>query len=554
MPDQRNYMAMVLISVVTLFVWNYFFMTPIKENQKIAEKALATHAHKDIAASMTRVDAVNLSSHRIKIETPSIQGSINLEGARFDDIILTKYKENVQNEEMKVALFSPLNAIDAYFADIGWISTTHKDLLPNKNTIWQTNHDVLTVSSPVTLTWDNEKGLLFTIDVSVDEDYLFTITQKITSYNGFKGEFSPYGLISKITDKDINTSSIVHEGFTGMFDNILVEKSYKDIEKIKKESWNSNGGWLGISDKYWLASFIPEQRHMIKASFSRFVMDNKKLRFQLDYMGQQMMLLPNGEISYTQRLYAGSKDLDILERVDAPKFDHAVDFGVLYFITKPLAKILDKINVFTGNFGLAIIVLTFSIKLILFPLANKSHSSMYKMKKLQPVIENLRKRHSDDKIKLNQEIMRVYKNSGVNPLSGCFPIVAQIPVFFALYKVLMISIEMRHAPFYGWINDLSAPDPTSILNLFGLLNWNTPPYLHIGAWPIIMAITMFVQQKFNPKPADPMQAKMMSFMPLIFLFMFSNFPAGLIIYWAFNNILTILQQCIINVKMKKAHD
>ena len=421
--------------------------------------------------------------------------------------------------------------------------------LPKGETLWTANSAVLTPETPVTLSWDNGEGLIFELTYSLDDNYMISLTQRVKNRSGANHTLTPYGLLSRTGTPDIHGFYILHEGLIGVQNEILEEVDYEDILDGKPVEYTSTGGWIGITDKYWLAALIPDQKESTK---SRFVAGKRGTSdlYQSDYLAQPRTAPNGGAATYTTHLFAGAKQVKLLDKYQSelaiPAFDKAVDFGWFYWLTKPIFYAINWLNQYLGNFGLAILALTVGIKLAFFPLANKSYKSMSKMKLLQPRMVELRDKYGEDKQRLNQEMMALYKKEGANPAAGCLPILIQIPVFFALYKVLFVNIEMRQAPFYGWIHDLSAPDPLGILTLFGLIPWEVPAgfltYLNLGVWPLIMGITMFLQQKLNPAPTDPVQAKVFMFMPIIFTFLLAPFPAGLVIYWAWNNVLSIAQQ------------
>ena len=406
--------------------------------------------------------------------------------------------------------------------------------------------------SLVILTWDNGAGLVFKRTIAVDANYMFTITQEIINKSPKAETFASYGLISRWGTPETTDFYILHEGLLGVFDDTLDEIDYDDIQSDKVVQKKSTGGWIGITDKYWLAALVPNQKDPINARFL-YNKINKSDTYQVDFVGPAQTVAPGARIQTESQLFAGAKQVRLLDAYEqqfgVKRFDLAIDFGWFYFLTKPIFYALLWLSDRVINLGLAILILTIGIKIAFFPLANKSYVSMSKMKKLQPKMVQIRERVGDDKMRMQQEMMELYKKEKVNPASGCLPILVQIPVFFALYKVLFVTIEMRHAPFYGWIDDLSAKDPTNLFTLFGLIPWAPPDFLSIGIWPIIMGVTMFLQQKLNPQPADPVQAKIFMFLPLFFTFLLSTFPAGLVIYWAWNNLLSILQQWVIMRRM-----
>ncbi len=503
-------------------------------------------------AALTRAEILTRNG-RVAIESPTLRGSISLRGGRIDDLILTKYRETLEPDSDQIILLSPQDTINPYFADFGWTGVGGGAALPDANTVWQADGDVLAPGRPVTLSWDNGDGLRFETVYEIDTNYLFTITQRVVNRSGAAVTLLPYGLISRTGTPDILGFYILHEGLLGVFDGTLKEIDYSDLSDDGPVTQETIGGWLGITDKYWLVALIPDQQRAIT---SRFLHDGRSGidKYQTDYLYGGTNIPAGAATEVKSNLFAGVKQVLVLDDYESqrgiPRFDLAVDFGWFYFLTKPIFYALHHITAVTGNFGVAILILTVLIKLLFFPLANKSYTSMAKMRKLQPEMKKMQERFGDDKQRLNQEMMALYKKEGANPLSGCLPILVQIPVFFALYKVMFVTIEMRHAPFFGWIQDLSAKDPTSILNAFGLMPWDVPALgllepINIGVWPLLMGLTMFLQQRLNPQPPDPIQAKIFLFMPIIFTFLLAQFPAGLVIYWTWNNILSIAQQYVI---------
>jgi YidC/Oxa1 family membrane protein insertase len=497
----------------------------------------------------TRAEAL-ARSPRVPIDTGSIHGSIALKGARIDDVTLANYHVTVDPASPEVVLLSPPGSPNPYFAEHGWVAGDPGVAVPGPDTLWTAEGGPVTAKDGVTLRWDNGAGLEFAKRVEVDPDYMFTVRQSVTNSSDRPVTLYPYGLVSRWGTPPTEGFYILHEGPIGVFDETLREIDYDEVTEEGRIEFNSTGGWLGITDKYWLASLVPQQDLAVEAGFRHLPEGD---RYQADYRGPPMTVAPGQTIEVTSQVFAGAKVVTLLdqysEEYGIPLFDRAVDFGWFYFLTKPIFYLLHWIHGAVGNYGIAILVLTLVVKAFFFPLADKSYRAMAQMKKLQPEMMKLRERYEDDKVRMNQELMALYKKEKVNPVSGCLPIVIQIPVFFALYKVLFVTIEMRHAPFFGWIQDLSAPDPTSIFNLFGLLPFTPPQMLMIGIWPLIMGFTMWLQTKLNPQPTDPIQAKVMQFLPLMFIFLFATFPAGLVIYWSWNNILSIAQQWAIMKRM-----
>lgn len=549
-----NLVAAIVLSLGIIFGWQYFIVKPQqqKQQQQIAlQKAKDLKKKESAQLEATPVIVQEASqAPRIKIDSNALSGSISLKGLRFDDLILKKYKQDLSENSPEVVLFSPSDTKDAYFAEIGWVSNLSNVKLPNNETIWNSDSEVLTPEKPVNLFWVNEDGVKFLIAITVDENYLFTIEQTIVNNSNQELPVQSYGLINRkytAVDKAVN---ILHQGPIGCIDENLKEYSYDDIKDKKIEKFSaSKVDWIGITDKYWLTALITDKSSNYSSNFN-YAVKQEVERYQVDFISPVQIVKPGENFSIKGRLFAGAKKVDLLDKYekqyDIKLFDRAIDFGWFYIITKPVFYAMNFFYKYVGNFGISILIVTVIIKLLMFTLANKSYRSMKRMKNLQPEINRIKNLYGDDKARLNQEIMALYKKEKVNPVAGCLPILVQIPVFFSIYKVLYVTIEMRQAPFYGWIKDLSAPDPTSIFNLFGLLHFSLPSFLMIGAWPILMAITMFLQQRMSPEPADPVQAQVMKFMPLVFLVMFSSFPAGLLIYWSWNNILSIIQQYYIN--------
>jgi YidC/Oxa1 family membrane protein insertase len=576
MMEQKNVILAIGLSLIVLFGSQYLiahFFPPAHPVATTSTTSTATTSETAVqgnaaapatpaAAAFKPRDAALAESPRVKIHTESLLGSIALTGGRLDDLTLAKYRETVQKDSPLVVLLNPPGTADAYYADFGWLADSGSALkLPDTNTHWTADGTTLTADHPVTLTWDNGQGLLFTRKFEVDQNYMFTVTDSVKNTGTTAAKLYPYGRILRFGTPKTAGYYILHEGLIGVFDRSLKETKYSSIAKSGEESFDSTGGWLGFTDKYWLAALIPTQSDSIKARFAHEKVDNTDL-YQTDFHDAgPNALAPGATVSSTAHVFAGAKVVTLLDHYrdefNIPLFERAVDFGWFWFLTEPLFFILDFLYKLIGNFGFAILSLTILVRLCLFPLANKSFRAMNKMKNLTPLMTQLRERYKDDKAKLNQEMMDLYKREKVNPAAGCLPVVVQIPVFFCLYKTLFVTIEMRHAPFFGWIKDLSAPDPTSWLNVFGLAPWPVPldwPFvatLSLGVWPILMGVTMFLQQKLNPAPPDPMQAKLFMLLPVIFTFTLAHFPAGLVIYWAWNNLLSITQQRFLMWQMAK---
>ncbi|WP_298366806.1 membrane protein insertase YidC [Azospirillum sp.] len=572
MNDQRNLILAIALSIAILLGFQYFYEKPRMEQQKQLAAQQAAQAEllapkpvpgvpglqapssgveiaKDRLALVTEQSAVGA---RVKIDTPSLHGSINLVGGRIDDLTLAKYHQTPDPKSGEIVLLAPAGTAEAYYAEFGWVPEDRAVTAPTDKTLWAASAATLTPDKPLVLTWDNGQGLLFTRTIAIDSNFMFTVTQSVRNNSAAPVRLMPYGLVSRSGTPQTSGYYILHEGPLGVFDGKLSEKSYEDLRKKSKDEVVTTGGWIGITDKYWLVSLVPDQKEKITARFLHNVVANTD-RYQTDILGGALDVAPGAAVEQTSRLFAGAKQVNLLddyaEKLGITNFDLAIDFGWFYFLTKPFFYALDFFARVIGNFGLAILMLTICVKAVFFPLANKSYQAMSKMKALQPKMQELREKFGDDQARMNQELMAMYKREKVSPVSGCLPIIIQIPVFFALYKVLFVTIEMRHAPFFGWIHDLSAPDPTTIFNLFGLIPWDPPAMLHLGLWPIIMGVTMWLQQKMNPAPPDPVQQKVFQFLPIVFTFMLAGFPAGLVIYWAWNNLLSVLQQWTIMRRM-----
>ncbi len=487
-------------------------------------------------------------TQRIPIEDARIDGSIPLAGARIDSIILKDYQETTDPESARITLLAPPGRSGAFYAELGWVAADGAAPMPTQETLWSTNDRTLTRERPLKLAWDNGAGLRFTRTFVLADDYLVTVEQSVANDGSGPVTLFPYGLVSRSGTPETSGFFILHEGPLGVLGEGLQEHDYDDLVDDGEIKVENTEGWLGITDKYWLTALIPEPGETFTARFLHRLEQGVD-KYQTDYLREAVTIPPGGRITVRNHVFAGAKKAHLLDRyrddLDFAKFDLAIDFGWFYFLTKPFFYALSWLQGVLGNFGLAILALTVAVKLVFFPLANKSYRSMSQMKALQPEMVKLRERLGDDRQKLNQEMMALYKREKVNPAAGCLPILIQIPVFFALYKVLFVAIEMRHAPFFGWIVDLSAVDPTNLFTLFGLVDWGPPSFLHLGIWPILMGISMWAQMRLNPTPADPIQAKIFQFMPLVFTFLLATFPAGLVIYWTWNNLLSMAQQWVI---------
>lgn len=546
MNDNKNLFIAIFLAVGIMLGFQYFApsrTTPQPTPQTISQPVPAPILEKKLG----RVQAIAATPRRLPIKSDSLSGSLNLEGVLFDDLTLIRYHETVDPLSPAIPLLSPKASSQAYYAGFKW-GAEQGIGLPSETTQWTTTDTELTPETPVTLSWDNGQGLLFQQFISVDNNYMFTVAQQVTNKGTVPFALTPQAMLARHGKAQSSGFFILHEGPVGVFDGKLHDPSYDDITTTGTLHNPKSPGWIGLTDKYLLAALIPDPRLPMASSYS-CQGEGEGTIITANYQRDPLILEPGKTIEVTNHFFAGAKVLRLLdgyeETLGIKHFDLAVDFGWFYFLTKPIFYVLEFLKGFLGNFGLAILALTVVLKLAFFPLANKSYSSMGRMKALQPEIEKLRERYADDRLKVNEKTMELYKREKVNPLAGCLPMLIQIPVFFALYKVLFVSIEMRQAPFYGWIHDLSAPDPTTVFNLFGLIPWDPPSFLMLGAWPLIMGVTMFLQQKLSPPPADPAQAKIFLFMPIFFTYLLAQFPAGLVIYWAWNNTLSISQQWFI---------
>ncbi|HXL29354.1 MAG TPA: membrane protein insertase YidC [Bradyrhizobium sp.] len=578
MNDQKNMILAIVLSALVLLAWQYFVGLPQMEKQRqIAQQQqgqqpqgapesrppapggtpqLPGPPSAAPQAQLSREDAL-AKSKRIAIDTPRLSGSIALTGARIDDLSLIQYRETVDPRSPAIVLLSPSGSPHPYYAEFGWLKSTGDTRVPGSDTVWtQEGSGGLGVGHPVTLVWDNGEGLIFRRTIAVDDKYLFTVKDEVTNKGEATVALNPFALISRHGTPPTLGYYILHEGLIGVIgDQGLKEITYKDVEKKNEEFSNVKNAWLGFTDKYWAAALLPQNSaQLLKAKFSAETLGTIKT-YQTDYLLDAQTVPPGSTSTALGRLFAGAKEVAVIDgyekQLNLNRFEQLIDWGLFYFVTKPMFKLIDLIFHWVGNFGVAILIVTVLVKIAFFPLANKSYASMAKMKAVQPQMQMIRERYGDDKVKQQQAMMELYKKEKINPVAGCLPMVIQIPVFFALYKVLFITIEMRHAPFFGWIKDLSAPDPTSVFNLFGLLPFDPShaplvgQFLMIGAWPLVMGMTMWVQMKLNPAPPDPTQKMIFDWMPIIFTFMLANFSAGLVIYWAWNNFLSVIQQSVI---------
>ena len=552
--DTKNVIAAISLSAAVIILYSLFFQPdPATIKQNLAEQNKIENNEdtpsldkNENFAKLSRTDALK-EDNRIQFENGSVVGSISLKGAAIDDLTFKEYNIELNGSE-KITLLSPRNVEDGYLIESGFVSTNKNIDIPDASTVWEVSgNKKLSNNSPVKLTWSNTQGITFEKHISLDDQFLFTVKEKIINSSDKSYNFYSYGQIIRNKLPEISGFYILHEGFLSVLDDQLIEEDYDDIQD-KKFTQIAQEGFVAISDKFWVTSVIPPKGKEFKTTF------DYKNKFRANYISTKgIEVKANSSIEEKIQIIVAAKRVNVIdgyaENLNINKFDLAIDWGFMYFITKPLFFVLDYFFKLLGNYGLAIIAVTICIRLAFFPLANFSFKSMGKMKLLAPEMARLKELHKDDKMKLQQAMMALYKKEKVNPMSGCLPILVQIPVFFALYKVLFVTIEMRHMPFYGWIHDLSDRDPTSLFNVFGLLPWDPPSFLLIGAWPIIMGITMFIQQKLNPTPPDPIQAKIFMFFPVFLTVILAPFPAGLVIYWSFNNIFTMIQQYIVQRKM-----
>ena len=587
--DQNNLMFAVVLSLVVLMGWQYFFASPkLREEQARKEFAreletkrtaadgqaqsgtgsvpvagpamTAPNAGQTTAAPISRDEALK-QSPRAAIKTESLEGSVALKGGRIDDLVLVKYREQVDPNSPKVTLLSPAGSAHPYFTEYGWLPQSGASLkLPNQDTVWGVETGgTLSAQSPLTINWDNGQGLVFRRTFSVDDAYMFKIIDEVENKTAADVSLLPYARVHRLGIPKATAFYILHEGLIGVAgDKGLQELTYANATSsgAPQNFENVLGGWFGITDKYWAAALIPDQKEPFNARIwgKAGAAPDQPPSFQAEYLRGAIVIPPNARKGVEGHLYAGAKQATVIDQYETQHgiklFDRMVDWGWFYFITKPLFKLMEWINSWVPqhNFGITILILTILVKAAFFPLANKQYESMARMKKMQPEMARIKEVHKSDPQRQQKEMFDLYKKEKINPLAGCWPILLQIPVFFALYKVLFVTIDMRHAPFFGWIKDLSAPDPTSLFNLFGWLPFAVPEFLHVGAWPIVMGMTMWVQMQLNPPQPDPIQQQIFSWMPLMFTFLLATFPAGLVIYWAWSNLLSIAQQWYINTK------
>ena len=575
MIEQKNLFLAIGLSIAIIVIFQFLIPSqPIQksniENNEIIEPATSIDGQTSASINIIKPKEEILSKNqRVFINTPALSGSINLKGAILDDLTLSNYKVSLDENSKNIELFLPDGTSNPYYVEIGWrqINETSIDL-PNLETEWKSNSTMLSSDNYVVLSWKNNQNITFNITYEIDENYMFSIKQEIFNGSNQTIDVFPYRLIKRINTPDTINFFILHEGLISLLNDELLEKDYDDLmddcssANTSKNLYcdnKSQGGWLGFTDKYWMSVLIPNPTEPINVNYRHG--NNGRDNYRIGYVGQIFNINPAQSISYNGHLFAGAKNLNILNNykktLSIPRFNDAIDWGWFSFLTKPISHAINWFYGYVGNFGLAIIAFTILMRLILFPLAHISFKSMAKMKKLQPEMKQLKETYPDDKQKMQKELMALYKREGANPVAGCLPIMVQIPIFFSLYKVLFVTIEMYHAPFYGWIHDLSAPDPLGLLTLFGIFPWDFPPFLsiiNIGILPIIMGSTMWLQQKLNPAPADPTQARIFALLPFVFTFILAGFAAGLVLYWSVNNILSIAQQWFIQRKILAKHE
>jgi YidC/Oxa1 family membrane protein insertase len=578
--DHRNMILAIVLSMIVLFGWQFLIAGPqleqaqrraqIEQQQAQTDQGLATPTADSSTAASATADASGAQTFasraaalaaapRVAINTDSLSGSINLAGGRIDDLLLKKYHETVDRNSPNITLLTPAGVPNAYFAEQGWVPASGSSIaVPDRDTVWQLEgpNQTLTAATPVTIRWENGEGFIFRRTFAVDQNYLFTVTQSIENTSGAAASFFPYSRVARHGTPQVANFFILQEGPYGVLGaENLVELSYQDLANTKQKDVVSTGGWLGFTDKYWATVVLPAPGTQINARFSYSQPGNADV-YQTSFVGSEAQTVaPGATLTTTSFVFAGAKVEAIIdhykEQYGFDRIDLMIDWGWFHFITYPMFLMIRALNGLLGNFGLAILAVTVVVKALFFPLANRSYASMAAMRRVQPEMKTIQERFKDDRAAQQQAMMELYKKEKINPLSGCWPILIQIPVFFALYKVLFVTIEMRHAPFFGWIQDLAAPDPTNIFTLFGLIPWDPTAVpllgalLHLGIWPIIMGITMWLQMRLNPPPPDPTQAMIFNWMPVIFTFMLGTFPAGLVIYWAWNNTLSVAQQWFI---------
>ena len=564
MDNQKNLLIAVVLSVVILVGFDFFFKPEKKQLQEssVEQNQINQNVGSDKDENIpsinsqietTQVDENKILEERISFNSKRLSGTINLIGATLDDLSLKDYFESI-NKEKKINILNPVSSVSPYFLRIGWASPDKSIKLPNKNSKWKSVKKNYNENEKIQLEWNNNEGLTFYRTIEFDENFMISVIDKVQNGSSKTIKLTNFSYLRRLNYRPENKFFILHEGPLGVFNDTLKEVSYDEIEENNEIIETTKNGWIGYTDHYWQVTIFPETNETFKARFKN--LKDRRNSIQIDFINENIKTLKSGDFLETKSyIFAGAKEVPLIDqyikKIGINKLDLSVDFGWFYFLTKPLFYALHFLSSLVGNFGVGIIILTICIRIVLFPLANKSFKSMNSMRMITPEIQRIRERYKDDRQRMNQEMFAMYKEKKINPAAGCLPILIQIPIFFALYKVLFVSIEMRHAPFFGWIQDLSAPDPTSLFNLFGLVPWDTPAFLTIGIWPILMGITMFLQQKINPPPPDPIQAKIFMMLPFIFTFLLATFPSGMVVYWTINNILSIAQQYILLRKQSK---
>ena len=558
MENQKNLFLAIIISMAIIFGFQLLVpqpeRAPVTEDNN-AQESVSLDIQSTSSALLLDREQVLEETIRVTFDNSKIKGSINLEGGIIDDLVLEEYRETLDPTSDFITYLNPLGSQDAYYLDTGWVSPDSTIELPNNKSVWKADKSSIGINDPVKLTWQNSQNIIFEKIITLDEHYLFSVDQRVINNSGKSFDLYPFGLSKRQGIPQMENFFILHEGPLSITDSVLKEYDYDDLKDQKKIKLNSVGGWIGMTDKYWQTAIISDQNEPIQQTYSYSFAENTD-NFQTDLVGAKIVVGDGDNVSHNLKLFAGPKIVQVIEQYmdeyGVQEFDRSVDFGWFYFLTKPIFHVLEFIFGYVGNFGWSIVIFTLLMRICFFPLAQASFKSMAKMKKLGPELQRLKEQYGDDRAGMQKEMMALYKREKANPIAGCLPILLQIPVFFSLYKVLFVTIEMRHAPFIGWIHDLSAPDPLGLLTLFGFVDWNVPGILqlfNIGIWPILMGISMFLQQKLNPAPVDKMQAKIFMFLPIVFTFVLGGFAAGLVIYWTTNNVLSMAQQYVIQRKI-----
>jgi YidC/Oxa1 family membrane protein insertase len=558
MENQKNLFLAIIISMAIIFGFQLLVpqpeRTPVTEDNN-AQESVSLDIQSTSSALLLDREQVLEETLRVTFDNSKIKGSINLEGGIIDDLVLEEYRETLDPTSDFITYLNPLGSQDAYYLDTGWVSPDSTIELPNNKSVWKADKSSIGINDPVKLTWQNSQNIIFEKIITLDEHYLFSVDQRVINNSGKSFDLYPFGLSKRQGLPEMQNFFILHEGPLSVTDGVLEEYDYDDLKDQKKIKLNSVGGWIGMTDKYWQTAIISDQNEPIQQTYSYSFAENTD-NFQTDLVGAKIVVGDGDNVSHNLKLFAGPKIVQVIEQYmdeyGVQEFDRSVDFGWFYFLTKPIFHVLEFIFGYVGNFGWSIVIFTLLMRICFFPLAQASFKSMAKMKKLGPELQRLKEQYGDDRAGMQKEMMALYKREKANPIAGCLPILLQIPVFFSLYKVLFVTIEMRHAPFIGWIHDLSAPDPLGLLTLFGFVDWNVPgifQLFNIGIWPILMGISMFLQQKLNPAPVDKMQAKIFMFLPIVFTFVLGGFAAGLVIYWTTNNVLSMAQQYVIQRKI-----